>query len=114
MRSKRHRGKSSLVRTALLFLLPLTGCSQTNPLIAKCETAIKARMASPSTYRRISVESEGPDSRFVYEASNAFGAPIQRHGLCSPTGKTVTWRSTDPIQMSEGAGSTDKPIGAAN
>jgi len=101
-------------KTMLLLFLPLAGCAQANPLIAKCEAAIQTRMALPSSYRRVSVEPNGAGLRFIYESSNSFGASVRRHGLCLPAGKTVTWRSADPIQMSEGAGSPDKPIEASD
>jgi hypothetical protein len=69
----------------------LCGCSQ-NAAIDACESFIKERLRSPSTYRQVAAEYSGVTFRnegrnvlmatVEYDAANAFGTPIRGSQQC--------------------------------
>ena len=77
---------------ALSFLL--AGCnSQQSAAVGACESFIKERLRSPSSYKQISVDDLGPsfknDGRDIkmltveYDAANAYGTPIRGKQMCT-------------------------------
>jgi hypothetical protein len=56
--------------------LAISGCQ--DPEIRACDEAVKAKLKSPSTYKRISQDGV----EIVYEAVNSFNAPIRDRGNC--------------------------------
>jgi hypothetical protein len=71
----------------------LTGCNPAkDAAVGACESFVKDRLRSPSTYKQISVdysgvrfESNGRDVRMVnikYDAANAYGTPIRGDQQC--------------------------------
>jgi hypothetical protein len=72
----------------------LSGCDALeDKSIKACESFIKARLRSPSTYKRIDataygvvIKSEGKNLKTVtvdYDAANAYGTPIRGDQMCS-------------------------------
>lgn len=51
-----------------------------------CDEAVQSELKAPSTYRRISIDSDTlgdpPSLRLTYEAANSFGVPIRSDGYC--------------------------------
>jgi hypothetical protein len=77
----------------ILLLVTVAGCNPAqNAAVGACETFIKERLRSPSTYKQINADysgapfkSEGRDVRMViieYDAANAFGTPIRGSQQC--------------------------------
>ena len=75
------------------ILIGLSGCNPAqSQAVQACETFIKERLRSPSTYKRISVDDLGPafesDGRRIkmltveYDAANAYGTPIRGSQQC--------------------------------
>jgi hypothetical protein len=78
----------------ILSFAILSGCnSAQNKAVNACETFIKDRLRSPSTYKRINVdglgpafENEGHSVKMVtieYDAANAYGTPIRGSQQCT-------------------------------
>jgi hypothetical protein len=77
----------------LITAILLGGCnSAEDAAVRACETFIKERLRSPSTYKKISddglgpsFKSEGRDVKMIaieYDAANAYGTPIRGNQLC--------------------------------
>lgn len=69
---------------ALLILAPLalTACSSDSIPVQACETAIKAVLRSPSTYRRVEANDYKTSVYIQFDAANAFGTPIRSLARC--------------------------------
>ena len=77
----------------LIAAMLLAGCNKAeNDAVRACETFIKERLRSPSTYKKISDDGVGPafkhDGRNIkmvlieYDAANAYGTPIRGSQQC--------------------------------
>jgi len=72
-----------------LAAIPLSGCWFDSPLLTVCEKMLKERLASPSTYRRISTSmSDNPlSSEAIAQTSPAKAANMNSSGI---SGKQFT------------------------
>lgn len=78
---------------ALMIAIFLGGCiTSEDSAVRACETFIKERLRSPSTYKKVSDDGLGPsfkiDGRYVkmivieYDAANAYGTPMRGNQQC--------------------------------
>lgn len=75
---------------AIAAILNLTGCDGLRPEVTACENDLIGKLASPSSYKRISAEStrmdtDSPPAIWVsieYDADNAYGAALRKHVMC--------------------------------
>ena len=75
----------------LIVLVAVAGC--TPPYRAKCDDAIKAKLRSPATYQRVSLEGGASDYAISieYDAANAYGTPIRGKGTCYLENGRARW-----------------------
>ncbi|MHB9879087.1 hypothetical protein ACSMXM_05435 [Pacificimonas sp. ICDLI1SI03] len=90
----------------LLGVLALTGCDMMDPKVGLCEDAIKERLKSPSSYKRVEITKWTPERYTVdYDAENSYGAAIRNDADCSFNASTA-----ELVEVTDGVSTTARKI----
>lgn len=77
------------------LLLALGGCADSFNL-GKCDTAIKATLKTPASYKRVSTEGSAGSYWIEYDAVNLFNAPVRGAGRCTIVAGEASWSAQTP------------------